>query len=518
MMAQREKPAPLGKIALAAAATALIWAGCCLALAERARFPEPVVQDEFSYLLGADTFAHGRMANPEHPLSRFFESPHILVRPKYASKYPPGQALFLGLGEKLFGSPYYGVLISGALMMFLFTMTLVAWSSFVPGVAVAAVLGLLFLPPMYWVYSYWGGCVAAAAGAAVLLAFNFQCRDYPMAAGVTFGCGALGLFLTRPYEGGVFTLACVAACAFRLWRRCGGRRVFLLSAAPVILAGALWAGWYDAAITGNPLQLPYLLYDGQNATTPVFWFLPLRADPQYSSPRLAAQHSRSGREARKYREVRAGGFLGAANDTVDIVVRLFGGTLILLALVPLAWRDWRIRLMAAVLGASFVALSIETYHQAHYAAPFTAAVALLAACAMETAWWIRSKSVPYGAIFACLVFAVACAFPLASAVRFASNGAGRERTFGDTHAELVHRLSEMDGDHLVIVRYPSPDWRLGDEWVYNRADIDSQRVVFAHDLGKTENEMLLHYYSGRRAWLLTFDGDRLTLTPYPIYG
>ena len=324
-------PTPLRKAVLAALATTLIWSVCCFAVARRSGFPEAGIHDEFSYLLGADTFAKGRLTNPPHPLGRFFESPHILVRPTYASKFPPGQALVLGLGEKLSGSPYYGVLLSGALMIFLLTTTLVAWTGLVPGLAVSAVLGLVFLPPMYWVYSYWGGCLAAAAGAAILLAFECYRRRHPIAAGVIFAGGVLTLFVTRPYEGGVFTAGAMMACGFLLYRDRGptaliGVRPFIISAAALIVAGLLCVGRYNAAVTGNPFRLPHLLHESQYQTAPLLWFLPVRPEePHYTHPRLAAEHGWSGPEFRAYRAVMAGGYYRTVNATLKSVGAISAG-------------------------------------------------------------------------------------------------------------------------------------------------------------------------------------------------
>src|SRR5215468_4056625 len=98
--------------------------GCCmlllallpivlrLALLSRHPIPTPGVSDDFSYLLLADTFRHGRLANPPHPMHRFFETFFVLQEPTYSSIFPPGQGIVLAIGWLLSGHPWTGVALS----------------------------------------------------------------------------------------------------------------------------------------------------------------------------------------------------------------------------------------------------------------------------------------------------------------------------------------------------------------------------------------------------------------------
>ena len=131
--------------------------------------PVPFRPDDFSNLLAADTFAHGRLTNPTPTMWVHFESIHIDMKPTYMSMYFPAQGMVLAAGKVLFGQPWFGVLISGALMCAGLCWMLQAWLP--PSWALLggflAVLRLALFS--YWTNAYDSGGPIAALGGALLL-------------------------------------------------------------------------------------------------------------------------------------------------------------------------------------------------------------------------------------------------------------------------------------------------------------------------------------------------------------
>ena len=73
---------------------------------------------------------------------------------------------------------------------------------------------------------------------------------------------------------------------------------------------------------------------------------------------------------------------------------------------------------------------------------------------------------------------------------------------------LIQKLQKTPGGHLILVSYAS-DHSVHAEWVYNGADIDGSKVVFAHSL--PDNGPLLRYFKNRKIWALHVSADQSTL-------
>ena len=71
----------------------------------------------------------------------------------------------------------------------------------------------------------------------------------------------------------------------------------------------------------------------------------------------------------------------------------------------------------------------------------------------------------------------------------------------------------MPGRHLILVHY-DPESKEVPSWVYNSADIDNSKIVWAHDMGMAQNEELVHYCVDRHVWFFDPGKDDTQLTPY----
>lgn len=84
---------------------------------------------------------------------------------------------------------------------------------------------------------------------------------------------------------------------------------------------------------------------------------------------------------------------------------------------------------------------------------------------------------------------------------------------GLPRAKVAAQLDAIPGKQLAIVRY-SPEHAPFDDWVYNAADIDASKVVWARELRAASNPELLEYFRDRQAWLIEPDLDPPKVSPY----
>lgn len=264
----------------------LLALGARLAVLPIEPIPAPGVHDEFSYLLMADTFAHGRLTNPTHPMWVHFETFHVNQQPTYCSKYFPGQGLFLAFGQVALGNAFWGVVLSTSLMCATFCWALQGWMP--PRWALlGAVIAITRLCIFgYWADTYWGGAVAAIGGALVLGALPRIKRRMQIRDSVLMGVGLTILASTRPYEGLFYSLPVLVALAAFLIGNKSSRfalalRQIVLPLIAVMLLAFAFMGYYFWRTTGSALRTPYAQYSAKYDSTPFVPWKRITAVPSY---------------------------------------------------------------------------------------------------------------------------------------------------------------------------------------------------------------------------------------------
>src|SRR5580700_7813609 len=360
--------------------------------------PQPKVHDEFSYLLAADTFAHGRLANPPHPLWIFFDTFHVIQHPTYASMYPPAQGTVLAIGQWL-GQPWVGVLLSVAAMCMAFTWMLQAWVppewALLGGILVWARFGVF----SYWINSYWGGAVAATGAALVLGALPRIWDHQRPRDAIVFGLGAGILAVSRPVEGVIFFIPLGVALLWWALRRGvfsrgPAMRRLLLPIAAILACAVGFIGFYNWRVTGSPLVFPHFIEERQ-ITTAIFLWQHDKPPIQYSNPQfddfyhnfLPSLYQASWPAA-------VGQWWYKSTDFWEF----FLGPALSIPFLALPWvfMERRNRLLFVQVALSALGLWVVVYYHAHYAAPLMATVFVLLMQGMRVLRRLRISGAAFG--------------------------------------------------------------------------------------------------------------------------
>ena len=459
--------------------------------------PSPDVYDEFSHLLVADTLRHFRLANPPHALPQFFETFFVLQSPAYSSIYPIGQGLALAIGWILFGTPWAGVLLSTAAFCSLCYWMLRGWTT--PSWALlGGVLAVFEFGPLnQWTNSYWGGGYSAAAGCLVFGALPRLRRAWRARDAALLGLGLAMHLLSRPFES-IFLVLSVVLFLLPDFRKLARPA---LTAALICLPAMGIVLLQNKHVTGNWMTLPYSLSQYQYGVPASFTF------QHHPVP----HHELTREQDLDYKMQRA--FRAQEIDTLSTYfqrlvyriryLRFFLYPPLYLAMLVFFFgiRDYRhgwvaLSLLLFAFGVNFYPFFLPQY---------IAVAACLFILASVEGLRTLSRSPAGEAAARALIWLCFVQFVFAYATYTQRNP--------DQRIEINRQIATMPGKLLVLVRY-WPQHIFQDEWVYNSADIDGSRVVWAHDLGDAEDQKLLHYYPDRTVLLLEPDARPPRLAPY----
>ena len=484
--------------------------------------PYPRVHDEYAYQLASDTYASGQLSNETHPHWKHFETFHVLSKPSYIAKYPPGNGLQLAVGQRFFGNSivgnWLGLSLGLAVLFWMLTPLLPArW----------ALLGCLLLTIkasilMGWGQTWWSGSVQLLGGALLfggtfrVVAPGSSLRTIIFNATIV-ALGASLLSISRPFEGLFCCLVCGGIFVRWIWQLARdrdnliGKLVALVIPVVIVGAGAIaFQGINNKAVTGSYTTLPYREHSKQYSATPLAIWQPVKEVREYNLPRMEKLYVEWSRK--RHIEARsAAGFTFLARVKLNLLTRFFpfvGGFCLLT--VPFMMgkrRKWLC--FAAVTIGCMLAIQLQLVNSLtfpHYVAPLAGLFYLLLFHGLRC-WKLAGRNLKV-ARWIPTVLVVYSLFNLIAIFVWLPTVAMQPRRFA-----VQAQLKADEGKDLVLVDY-LPDHNVHEEWVYNRADIDSAEIVWVNSLSPTENEALVDYFSGRNVWVCRVGWQKVEISKW----
>ena len=274
-------------------------------------------------------------------------------------------------------------------------------------------------------------------------------------------------------------------------------------------------GYYFWRVTGSPFRMPYQVNRGTYAPAQYYYWQPPRPQPVYHHAVMRDFYV--GLELAQALKARsASGFLLETAKKIALIWVFYIGPLFTLPLIffPRVIRDRGTGRLVFIGAMGFAGTAAVIFFNIHYVAPLTAVMVALLVQGMRhlRAWCFEGKPTGQflvrGIVAMCILLV-----PFEAHSMLAPPEPGSGAAMGLERAAIMTQLKSLPGGQLVLVRYePRHDSLV--EWVYNCADIENSKVIWARDMKRAENQELFKYYRDRRAWLLEADKKAPRLVPF----
>jgi hypothetical protein len=269
-------------------------------------------------------------------------------------------------------------------------------------------------------------------------------------------------------------------------------------------------GYYNYRVFGSPSTLAYQTNRATYAVAPVFVWESPRPEPAYRHRVIrdffVSVELRAFQKARTLR-----GFFDASVTKVELALVFFFGAVLAIPLLmfPLTIRDRRIRFLLVAGASVAIGVAPNAFMAPHYLAPIACILSvILLQCMRHMRLW-RPGGQPVGLFLVRVIPALCVVLCVVRAAEVPTSSAAASH-----RAKVQQALEKIPGRQLAIVRYSAIHDPMSVEWVYNAADIDSAKVIWAREMTPELNRELIGYFMDRTIWLVEPDSDPPKVSSY----